>query len=1217
MNQNFDIEVIVDFLRNQIGDNLERFCDHQIINFEKLTNNQIPLMEYVNLEGDRPYDKSMGLVKIMKKLGYLAYLIFYLKQWWIKDIKGDDNIFHQNEMPNQLCIAGQELWLKEDHRYMAINLFDFISKIHGDFKKEWQETKSALEGAPSLGPLKKDNEDNFFNLDEFIGHLKNCRGLYNEATHYRESRNFKLSRNTYLQLEKKQPNYSDTRKWLKIFENEEEIRKLQTLIDTQESGFAYDYRVPWETVHPYRLFRELGAPIKPASSNETVRKELQKLKERDGGVSKDKREILEKLVKNTDDRLLVDAFIYPVCPSEETVSSLIDTFFQAGYFPPPETIRTKYPSEAAVLLVFLEKHQEAEDIWKKALYDQPFDGHPVHCLGLLYLGLAYSKADIRIEKRVEYWQAAIAHWAVALANTAYWMKWGRQRFGEYKTNFVPASIKTLMDNIRSYLNRLLDTNFDFGKEMVEQSKKLKLQLNIEFKAVHLSTAMGGISLGEGRFARFGPLWMKVYALDDAVAKYIAHCVPRHCNFTGNRFSGNSTPEETLRRLRWYFSYLSIPAILVEGPEPNPAEALKILEKDRKQEPDCHQNNCPVHGKTKYPLQVQCPFENQFKSQNPAYKKYKEKLVEIMCEDALQLAILAHSELAKIYIRTKESDNLEKVKNQWKEILQLANHSKNPENVREGFCTMVLEVANPITKDEAGLDAAIKITEIGCNLIATSQALKTHLAELLYQRGLKKISDEDVDGAEANLRRALQIAPHLNPVRINLATLLGNQSILIIKRDPFLAQDYLRQAEELIEEGQKNYKGYDYSKQREFIDEMKVVLTGVKNEAADEEDMSEQKPSKEFEKKPEPTGKTSDTTWLFSQGIKELGEGKPDIALNTFEQALGIAPDDKEVQAIIPKALMEQAMLLTEDNRHEEALNLVKSWLHQDRLPTQKKRLERQLKFLEWWPYTQPCLEDSEDFIYKIDDYQEVQLWFPDKIHNNEFLCVYIQVEEDYLSLNTLIPLLPDAEKETGLLHLLQVSGDTMFKLSNSDKSELSLSCWVPFRLLAPGWFQQTAFDLFQFSDITSHLVLNREALSAQFLNIKDKVKKQDYQHQVPVPASARVLKKICTRRKLKCYEALTDCQYQVEEGRFEVNIQANGIRFFTILGPLNPTPDRKAALIKLVNHNSSHKQCKLALDDNLNVVLSIEFPYLDERAVSDALDLLGKKSLELKPVLTK
>jgi hypothetical protein len=1216
MNQNFDIELIVDFLRNQIGDNLERFCDHQIINFERLTNNQIPLMEYVNLEGDKPYDKSMGLVKIMKRLGYLAYLIFYLKQWWIKNIKGDDNIFHQNEMPHQLCIAGQVLWQKADHRYMAINLFDFLSKIHGDFKKEWQETKSALEDTPSLGTLERDTEDKFFNLDEFIGHLKNCRKLYKEATHYRESRNFQQSRNLYVQLNTVQPGYGDTMKWLQILNNEKEIRKLQTLIDTQESGFAYDDRLPWETVHPYRLFQELGAPIKQTSSNEEVQKKLQRLKEQDGGISKDKRDILEKLVKNTDDRLLVDAFLYPVWPSEDTVSSLIDSFFQAGHLPPLETIRVRYPSEAALLLVLLGIHEEAEDIWKKALSDQPFDGHPVHCLGLLYLGLAYSKADIKPKKRVEYWQAAIAHWAVALANTAYWMKWGRQRFDEYKTNFVVASIHTLRSNIRYYLNHILDTNCDFGKEMAEQSKKLKQQLNIEFQAVNISTAMRGISLGGGRFARFGPLWMKVYALDNAVAKYMADCVSRHCNFAENRFPGNLTPEETLRRLRWYFSSLSIPAILLEGPEPNPAEALNILEKNRNQKgSDCRHSDCPVHGKTKFPLQLQCPFENRFKSQNPAYKEYKERLVEIMCEDALQLAILAHSELAKIHIRDKELDNLEKVKNHWKEILQLANHSKNPENVREGFCTMVLELATPIPKDAAGLDAAIRITEIGCNLLATSQALKTRLAELLYQRGLKKTSDEDIDGAEANLRRALQIAPHLNAVRINLATLLGNQSILIIKRDSFLAQDYLRQAEELIEEGQKNYKGYDYSKQREFIDQMKEVLTGVKTKAAGEEDKLEQKASKESEKQPEATGKTSDTAWLFSQGIKELGEGKPDIALNTFEQALGIAPEDKEVLNIIPKALMEQAMRLTEDNHHEEALKLVKGWLHQDRLHTQKKRLERQLKFLEWWPHIEPCLEDSEDFIYIIDDYQEVQLQFPDKSHNNEFLYVYIQVEEDYLSLNTLMPILPDAEKETGLLHLLQVSGDTMFKLANSDKFELALSCWVPFRLLAPGWFQQTAFDLFQFSDTTSPLVLNREVLSAQFLNIKDKVKKQDYQHQVP--ASARVLKKICKRRNLKCYEALTDCQYQVEDGRFEVNIQANGIRFFTILGPLNPTPDRKAAFIKLVNHNSSDKQCKLALDENMNVVLSIEFPKLDEQAVSDAFGLLEKKSKELKQALTK
>ncbi len=1131
-----------------------------------------------------------------------------------------------------LCKAAQELWRDNELRPLAIEAFYRLAELHEGFKREWEKAQKGemLKNVPNLGPDK--------NIDEMTELLAKCRESYENVMNYMKNHHFLDARNSFIELDQLLPGYGEDLEHLAHLKNEDEIRKLQNIIGAAESRFVHDDRLPWEAKNPYVLFRELSTSITPASSNKTVQEELQKLKKQQGGIPDEICTILETLIKNTDERLFVDAFLYPVLPSEKTVISIINDYFKEGQLPTSEKIKKKYPDDSAILLFLLGRTDEAEIIWKKAQKENPLEGQPAHCLGLLYLGLANDKSNTDPEKRMEYWQAAIAHWTMTLANTVYWIRWGQEHCRNYNTPFVFAAIYTLINKIKSYLRNLLDKKNGEEIPTTEGMEKLKLDFNIEFEAVRLFNALEGIDLGEGRLTWLGPLGMVFYNYENVVGSYLARFTPDP--LMEYSLLGQLSPGEALRRLRWYFSYLRIPAILVTGPEQNLDQSLKLLNPTAAlQDKDCHYPNCPVHGGQQYPVLVLCTSRKRFQAENPAYNA-QDKAGKQMCEDALQLAIEAHSLLAKEHIYDLEQTNPVKLKEHWQEILKLANYSQYPNSGRERIRNMVMEETNPIPKDMTRINAAVTIIDTCLNTLSEGyrevdievkeeeslkdHALKTRLAELLTSWGIKKVERQDIPGAEVDLMRALDIAPHLNSSRIQLATLWAGQAMSFVRSDRFLAQDFLRKAEDLIEKGEEEYKGYDYSDLKNWIHQMKINLFQRPANSAAAGNTAFSTSSTGTHTQAPSSMDTSRRGSLYSEGIRELRDGQPDTALNMFSQALTAAPEDKDIQAIIPAALMEQALRLTKENRNEDAVKKVQEWM--ERLPSQQERMGRQLEFLKGLPYIQPWFDAPKNFDIQLTDYQEGRLVFPEQSIENEFSWIRARVEGDYFSLTALIPLLSAAEREIGLLNLLQVTTNIMFRLAYADKSELALKCLVPLRLLdplrllnpahllEPGWFSQTASDLFKFSDISGKKIFMRDALQSYFREIETASRQRHSNHHIQDSTSA--LKKICKERRLP-YERMTDVYYKLDKGRIEVKSQANGTRFFTSLGKLQTNPNRQVQLEKIVKYNTDLKQCKLALDENMNVILSIEWPYLDETAVSEALRLLKEKSVELAPELVE
>ncbi len=1220
MCMNYDRHGVQGFITNRI--NLHPFCTYLFNKFQHYRQIDLDRIKFKALPHGVPmHNQVIHLIGELDNAGFFADFVIHLINFWFEEVKGAKKEVKDIPLHKDLCLAAQEIWGEEEQnpgiktklRELAQQAFNRLSKLDRAFGTEWKEAGNgtALEKVEKFEPHR--------NLEDLTTFFKESREQYQRAQKYIDELQLLEARETFFQLDNQFHGYSNTSDWVKRLEKETEVRGMQTLIDSRESGFVYDDRLPWATAYPYRLFRQLNSPITPDSSMNQVREEFQRLRKQKGGISEENRDILETLAIGEVERLFVDAFYYPVRPTEKTILAVTKKFIKTGKLPTPRVIKTQYPREAAILLFLLGHHREAEETWKKEHIKQPLEGSSAHGLGLFYLGNAYDAAGNDPQKRVSYWRAAIAHWAVVLANTAYWVKWGNERFQRYGADFVFAAVSALKSKIKLFLDDLLELNQEKDNPFAGDTKELKLAMEIEFRAVYLTHTVGGIQIGEGRAAWFGPLWMSAYQMQGALAGHIASLQP---------LPGQESLHENFIRLRRYFSHLGTPAIRLEGADPDPEESLNLLYQPGLPKKDCGDALCPVHGKQKFPLQVHCRAWEEFDYRNPAYKAL-DKPVTRMCEDALDLAVAAHWTLAKKYILEEKLKQPELVEEQWKKLLKTAGYGQNPANIRQWLRGKVLAGTTPIPEEMDALDAAIKIIEMCLNALSESYTglheddraaesekdnqLEKRLAELLSHRGMKKLEQENISSAEVSLKKALSLAPHIHSIRINLALLLMGKSVSVMHRDLFQSQEFLRQADGLIKTGKNKYKGFDYRELQEQLAEIRQNLslkTNIDNTGNGKKKVNAE-PVKKKQSPPPPV--TSELAKNYAKGIRELREGRPGIALGTFEKALTEAPEDYEIQKIIPTALMEYALKLCGQDRHDEALELVNQWLQSQRLPSQENQLMEQQQFLKWWPELFICLDDAKDLNYTIYEYRQVHLFPLPPYTGHEFQFVKVTVEGDCLMFDSLLPPIPDTEKTTALLNLLQASDDTMFKLVYSEKPQLALKWSVPFPLITPGWFNQTAVDLFEFSNMTVEEILDNERITRQFREIEARShQRHPGEH---LSQSAKILKKVCGQRELQC-DDLTDVHYEVHNRGIEIKIQGNGTRFYTSLGTLRQRTKPRTKYKDMVEFNTRRQQCKLSLDKEMNVIYTIPLPRLDESSASAAVELLEKYRDEMKTALT-
>jgi len=659
MNPGYDLLRVAEFLAFTAG--LRGFCPYFRRKIEKEVGEKRPDLKMSELAGDRSLEKAEDLVDIMERRGNLTSLVFHLAGFWFsrKNPKAGQ-VFFQEGLYNDLCLAVQEIWREDTKAERAVQGMDWLAMAHDGLNHEWvtKEGRTALDIAPHLGPIGSSN----MSLDQVVAHLAGCRELYTQALEELMTGQLETAQEKFDELEGQQPNYQpggrdilaevyqqlehcqklydqadecrqarrwleardkylelvtlefcgDLPSWMQGLAKEEEVARLQKMIDALGQGLVYDRRLPWGTDHPYLIFQEMGSEITPRSSMARVQEELRRLKD----IPEEKRARLESLAKGEVERFFVDAFLYPVHPSPEIITTLEESLIEEKRLPSMEELAHKHPIEVADLFFLQGESELAADKWRAAQQALPRDGRLAHCQALFFLTQACAEIDEHLEKGVESWEQAISHWAVSLADMGYWIRWGRDRCKQYDRPFVFQSIANLRTRIQAHLQQLILA----GQEQLAQTELTDLTkamgrllhvLAIEFEATRLAQALGGIAFDEAQLSWFGPLWMVQYGWYQAVAQHLA--TMNVDNLTSNQLLGKLSPREALRRLRWYFSYLKTAAILLEGPTSRPQEVLQALTPAAcKQTAPCNQPGCPVHSTSPFPVAVCCPHEGNLR-----------------------------------------------------------------------------------------------------------------------------------------------------------------------------------------------------------------------------------------------------------------------------------------------------------------------------------------------------------------------------------------------------------------------------------------------------------------------------------------------------------------------------------------------------------------------------------------------------------------------------
>ncbi len=657
MNESFDIDTIRRFLP-QTDELLRDFCQYQQGRLETRRGKDLTsLFHYDSFAGRTPPAKANSIIDRMRSGNELPELVEYLTAWWFDVRAGRKDAYAG--MSRELCLAAQKLWPSD--RDLAISAMDYLAHVAPDLAAAWKPEH--FQRVEALDPIRS--------LDELADHFARCLDLYNQIEGCMASRRWVNALRLWRDLEDRQPGYGEKVFWVNGPPSEETVAALDRILAVAEGGFFYDQHLAWGRSYPYARAQEVGSSITPASSMEEVQLELRERRD----MQEDVRASLGLLGRSEAERLFLDLFLYPDKISRDTGQAITETFRRTGRLATSAEIRQAYPEEAALLMVLIDDRDQAAGWWQDMQHRRPLDGRTAHSLGLLSLGSVALPSAQPVEQWARAWQRAIAHWAMALSDTGYWVAWGQQRSETYGSDFVYATVLGLAGRFQHYLAGLLTAERERAIEQEEADREavaaqLQQDLAIEFSAVRLVNALGGIGLSGGRVACFGPLGMVELQAENALAGYCAQTRPSAIR--ASALPNGVSAEGALRRLRWMFSELRDVAVLADT---DPAAALAAFQRVLGGAP-CGHDDCPRHGKLAIPLRVPCPYAEDFSPRNPAYAALPNCASQLR-EDALLLAVDTRLRHIQVQVNRTAGATREMLQGEWQALQGLASLSADP------------------------------------------------------------------------------------------------------------------------------------------------------------------------------------------------------------------------------------------------------------------------------------------------------------------------------------------------------------------------------------------------------------------------------------------------------------------------------------------------------------------------------------------------------------
>jgi outer membrane protein assembly factor BamD (BamD/ComL family) len=1004
--------------------------------------------------------------------------------------------------------------------------------------------------------------------------------LYVQTLHAINDRDWKEAEQQLEQIAAQNPGYAD------VDELQATIRRLQETSDRLAGGFLRDPWLRWVGSYPYDVFREAGLRTTPAASMKAVDEASFELQV--SGMSPEQRAAWDTL-RHVGRRLFVDAFLYRIEQADALVAFLEDAVANGFQLPSVQSLTDHFPQQSPLVLMLWERREEAITAQEIQQREAPHDTRLAHQLGLLYLAWA-EELDARKQTQdvVRTWQQAIGQWAVVLTDEDYWHDWGRERAACYDQQVLPHQLEALQSKLEEELLQRLDESADWHARaerpaQADAHRQLRLELQAELAAVRLLRKLEGIPTAQHGRVFCGPGLLHSLGLSDALARYVAQLTDEP---SGIETQVLVTPSETaVRRLRWYFSSLRLPAVLLEGTQSDPERSLDLLRSSGR---------------------VEC---------DPPYRDLQ-RPDEVSEEDIWNLMAEAHLRIAEDRITREGAWDIRATRASWQAVLDLARRWGGEEIAVETIRTTAVARATALGRnpklhpDTSRMDRAIELLETVIDLASEDPRLSLKLGDLLTDRGVRKANRNDHLGAVQDLERAFSIMPHNHRTRDQYAVALAFLAMDTADDDRSKATEMLTQAEALVKDLADKTDYAKYKRTVELIANVRATIEGRTPPWLDVDPIAElDRVLEDVEGKG--TG-THSISLLLAQATLQRRNRDIAGALDTLEEAWELAPEDKDLQDELVNVITERAEQLVTVGATDEQQHLVEAW--RKRFASHQS-LSAQLDYLQWrakvWHYLK-----QTGLKYRRGAQQTILLTFDSPVVGA--LMVRLLIERDAIFLAGPLPPIPEVDESIVLGNLLQRMSEVMFyRPSNVGHIGPAVVCRMPVRYLDPRWLKFLIHGAYRYADVQPAFLKHPGQLQTHLRSQREVLRLLLPKRQAK-PDTLGQLETLCDAQGWPCSrQGENRGAFESPLGAVGLTATDEGIRLGMDLGYLRTDTGRVEIFQRIVELNDGLWLGKLGLTESSQVHLMCELPYLDETGFREAMYLFEQRAEEMKKELVQ
>jgi len=793
-------------------------------------------------------------------------------------------------------------------------------------------------------------------------------------------------------------------------------RRLVSTVQALTGGLLIDPCFNWPDGWPYDVLRAAGLRVTPASSMAEINRasfELQR-----GPMTPQQRTAWD-VLRDTDRRLVVDAFLVAVPDPAPLVDWLEDEAAQRGRMPTARSVARHFPDEAPSLLVLWGERAEAAELLRSRLRQAPTNASLAHQLGLLLMAEAdHAPDDAPLEGVLALWRESLGYWAMALTNEAYWHQWARARAETYGLSIRPPDVDALRSRLEQEIRRRAAASRLGSQTLPDAAPTSGGRLNVEFRAelaaIRLLQTLGGLWVPKFGKISVGPLVVERLSLSDALARAVARLTMEPAASAAAARDG--TAEEAVRRLRWYYSPLRLPASLLEESPADPAAALAALRQGE-----------AIDQETVY--------------SELAYG------TELAQEDVWHLHAQARLAMAeeRLAARQPGGEALRAVAVDWKVAIELARRWGGEEQIAGTVREMARARAGALIEhpEVDRLDFAVAVLEASMSVAGTEEETRAVLGEVLLARAIRRSLARDHPAALADIERAFDLLPHSRRVRDIYACELVYTARRMSADEADQALALLDRAQALVDEGLRMYPDHvEFQKTVQMIVVERAIIQDDFETALKDVDIVL---DKVLDRGPSAGGAdtkppAADAATLLRQVRDKRSAGDVEAELQAVAAAWEALPDDADIQVELVQVLVRYAQRLLAQGDLAAHQQLLEHW--QPRFAADEK-LRLRSDYLRLAPTVRHLFELADLKYEPMARDDAFVLPFNSRSVGSARLRV--RIEGDGIRISCPLPPAPSSvDPELAMDNLLRATEQVMFYgLGSAGLADLFLLCWTP------------------------------------------------------------------------------------------------------------------------------------------------------------------------------